>query len=110
MSHIDFTNPDVIAEIERKAYAENAPALAEVLAALHDALQQVEHLEAIIEETETLDKWERKNGSADSYKEFLYDCFERLNGHYPCPDVTSDYDKGVIFQAIERGEAAKDKA
>ena len=112
MTHnqIDFTNPGVIAEIERRAYAENAPALAEVLGALHDALQQVEHLEAIIADTETLAQWERKNGPADSYKEFFFDCFERLDGHYPCPSVTSDYDKGVIFEAIERGESTKDKA
>lgn len=38
------------------------------------------------------------------YKQFFFDCFERLNGHYPCPSVTSDYDKGVIFKAIKRGE------
>ena len=39
------------------------------------------------------------------YREFFYDCFQRLNGHYPCPSVTSDYDKSVIFEAIEKGEA-----
>lgn len=112
MSHnqIDFTNPEVIAEIERRAYSEGAPALAEVLGALHDALQRIDELQAIIDDTETLEQWERKNGPADSYKEFFYDCFERLDGHYPCPSVTSDYDKAVIFDAIERGEVAKDSA
>ena len=39
------------------------------------------------------------------YKEFFFDCFQRLKGHYPCPSVTSDYDKSVIFEAIEKGEA-----
>lgn len=104
---IDFTDPDIIAELERRAYAEGAPALAEVLSALHDALRRINELETLIDDTETLEQWERYNGPADDYKAFFYDCFERLGGRYPCPSITSDYDKGVIFQAIERGEEAK---
>lgn len=107
---IDFQDPDVIAELERRAYTEGAPALAEVLAALHDALQRINEIEALIDDTETLAQWERKNGPADSYKEFFYESFYRLNRSYPGPSVTNEYDKGVIFQAIERGEAAKDNA
>jgi hypothetical protein len=37
------------------------------------------------------------------YKQFFEDCFYRLNGHYPAPSVTSDYDQSVIFDAIEKG-------
>ena len=37
------------------------------------------------------------------YKRFFEECFYRLNGHYPCPSVTSDYDQSVIFDAIEKG-------
>lgn len=51
---IDFQDPEVIAELERRAYAENAPALAEVLGALHDALERINELEAQIDDTETL--------------------------------------------------------
>lgn len=40
-----------------------------------------------------------------NYVEFFNDCFARLNGHYPCPSVTSDYDKSVIFSAIDNGES-----
>jgi len=29
-----------------------------------------------------------------------------LAGHCPDPDISSDYDKGVIFAAIEKGEGA----
>lgn len=109
-AQIDFTNPQVIAELERKAYAENAPALAGVLAALHDALDMVEYL---TEENDKLKKdslsqWNKYNDPAESYKQFFYDCFERLNGHYPCPSVTNDYDQSIIFSAIERGEESKD--
>jgi len=39
-----------------------------------------------------------------AYKQFFEDCFMRLNGRYPCPSVTSDYDCGVIFAAIDKGE------
>ena len=39
------------------------------------------------------------------YKQFFEECFYRLNGHYPCPSVTSDYDQSVIFDAIEKGSA-----
>lgn len=106
-AQIDFSDANVIAELERKAYAENAPALAEVLAALHDALQRINELETQIDDTETLEQWERKNDPAESYKSFFYDCFERLNGHHPCISVTSDYDCGVIFDAIERGEEVR---
>ena len=42
-----------------------------------------------------------------AYEEFFKDCFSKLAGHYPCPAVTSDYDKSVIFDAITAGEEAK---
>ena len=38
------------------------------------------------------------------YKGFFESCFECLNGHYPCPSVTSDYDQSIIFDAISKGE------
>ncbi len=107
-AQIDFTHPDVIAELERRAYAENAPALAEVLAALHDALQRINELETQIDDTETLAQWERKNGPVYNYVQFFLGCFERLNGHYPCPSVTNDYDCSVVFEAIARGEEARE--
>lgn len=40
----------------------------------------------------------------NDYVEFFNDCFEHLNGHYPCPSVTSDYDKSIIFNTISKGE------
>ena len=40
----------------------------------------------------------------DAYKQFFDTCFELLNGHYPCPGVTSDYDCNVIYDAIRKGE------
>ena len=53
---------------------------------------------------DSLSHWEKYNGNPDQYKEFFYDCFARLAGEYPAPSVSNDYDKSVIFAAIERGE------
>jgi hypothetical protein len=55
---------------------------------------------------ETLEQWERRNGSAGEYRDFFEACFHCLAGHYPAPSVTSDYDKSVIFNAIRKGEGA----
>ena len=69
------------------------------LEAERDALE--EELEAA--KDDSLTQWEKNHGPAEAYKDFFFDCFARLAGHYPCPSVTSDYDKSVIFEAIEKG-------
>lgn len=98
------------AEAERLAYAEGFTMAAELFARI-DALTA--ELEALAEELEnlkdsaaddSLTAWENENGNPDDFKEFFYDCFARLAGHYPAPDVSSDYDKSVIFAAIGKGE------
>lgn len=53
--------------------------------------------------SDSLSAWENNNGPAYDYVQFFQSCFERLEGHYPCPSVTSDYDCSIIFNAIERG-------
>lgn len=98
-------------EAERIAYAEGFTMAAELFARIdaltaeRDAL--VEELEKAREDAadDSLSTWETNNGPADEYKQFFEDCFERLAGHYPCPSVTSDHDKSVIFDAIEKGAA-----
>jgi hypothetical protein len=32
-----------------------------------------------------------------------------MAGHYPCPSVTSEHDKSVIFDAIRKGEGMSDE-
>lgn len=68
--------------------------------------EEVRVLENQIEDTMTLDEWEKRNGPAYDYVQFFEECFKRLSGHYPSPSVTSDYDKLIVFDAIERGEEA----
>ena len=100
------------ADAERLAYAEGFTTAAELFArsaeleAERDALaEELEDLKDKAAE-DSLTHWENQNGNPDQYKEFFYDCFARLAGEYPAPSVSNDYDKSVIFEAIEKGEAA----
>jgi hypothetical protein len=107
---IDLLNLEP-AEAERIAYAEGFTMAAELfkrideLTAERDSL--AEELEKVKDEAadDSLAHWENENGDAEQYKEFFFDCFQRLAGHYPAPSVSSDYDKSVIFDAIEKGAA-----
>lgn len=101
--HIDFDNitSQQCFELESKAYADGSTALARLLAKLGESLEQVEELS---DQLDDANKTIANQSDYDSYKQFFDDCFESLNGHYPCPEVTSDYDCSVIFDAIERGE------
>ena len=93
---------------EVQAYLDGNIELADALARIAELEAEVEALEEKIEDTETLKSWENSYGPAKEYYEFFHDCFARLNDHYPCPEVTSDYDKSVIFAAIEKGERASE--
>ena len=100
-------------EQERAAYLAGDTRTAELLAQIvqleaeRDMLS--EELEAAKDAAanDSLERWGYENGPAEEYKEFFYDCFARLAGHYPAPNVSSDYDKSVIFEAIEKGEEAE---
>jgi len=104
---IDFLNCEIslIKDMERQAYTDY-PKASILFQALIDLREALEDKEKEIDQLkdDSLSRWEKENGPADAYKEFFSDCFERLNGHYPCPSVTSDYDKSIIFNAIEKGE------
>ena len=98
-------------EAERLAYAEGFTMAAELFARIaeleseRDALaEELEDLKDKAAE-DSLTQWENKHGNPDQYKEFFYDCFARLAGEYPAPSVSNDYDKSVIFEAIEKGAA-----
>lgn len=101
-------------EAERIAYAEGFTMAAELFARIAELEaerdQLAEELEKAKDEVaaDSLAHWENENGSAEEYKEFFFDCFQRFAGVYPAPSVTSDYDKSVIFAAIEKGEGGED--
>ena len=97
-------------EAERIAYAEGFTMAAELFARIAELEAERDQLAEELEKAEdeaaddSLARWENENGSAEEYKEFFFDCFQRLAGVYPAPSVSSDYDKSVIFAAIEKGE------
>ena len=65
----------------------------------------LELCEKLQEENEELIEHKKKTENHAEYVEFFNDCFERLAHRYTCPSVTNEYDKSVIFSAIENGEA-----
>jgi hypothetical protein len=89
---------------ERAAYIAGDTDRAALLARIIELEQTVCELETQIDDTETLDAWENKHGSATAFRDFFYACFGRLGAHYPAPSISSDEDQSVIFDAIERGE------
>lgn len=95
-----------INEQETLAYLSGDTDKADLLAQIAELEAQVETLEEQLSDAQDnrLEKWEKNNGPVEEYEQFFYDCFEHLGAHYPCPSVTSNYDCGVIFAAIERGE------
>lgn len=99
-----------IEDQEQAAYIAGDTKTADLLARIAELEAEVLELENKFEDTETLEEWEKRNGPAYDYVQFFQQCFSRLSGHYPCPSVTSDYDKSIIFDTIERGEAYADCA
>ena len=93
-------------ELECVAYTNGDTSKAELLTRIVELKAEVENLESQLEDAQadSLSKWERNNGPAYDYVQFFNECFQRLNGLYSYPSVTSEYDCGIIYAAIERGE------
>lgn len=89
---------------EQAAYIAGDTKTADLLARIAELEAEVLELENKIEDTMTLEEWEKRNGPAYEYVQFFQDCFDRLGAHYPAPSITSDYDKSIIFEAIDKGE------
>ena len=96
-------------EAERIAYSEGFTMAAELFARIAELEAE---RDALAEELEDLKDSmpDPKQAAQDAQdlqhlKQFFYDCFDRLAGRYPCPEFSSDYDKSVIFDAIEKGAA-----
>ena len=93
-------------DLERLAYIGGNTDLANALAKIAELSAEVEELEEKIEELYNEIK-ATETKLDDAYKQFFQNCFTALDKHYPCPSVTSDYDKSVIFDAIRFGEEAR---
>ena len=95
------------AEAERIAYSEGFTMAAELFARIaeleaeRDAL--AEELEDLKDSQPDPRQVQQDTQDLEHLKQFFYDCFARLVGEYPAPSVSNDYDKSVIFEAIEKG-------
>lgn len=100
-------------ELERVAYIQGNTMQADnfdkcnILADLEDNLPSEFTLDQTIDaqiDSYVEKQIEKQCPNYAEFKQFFYDCFEMLNGHYPCPSVTSDYDCSIIFDVIRKGE------
>ena len=108
MNHLTIdSEPAEAAELERMAYGVGDTDIARLLGLIAELLENNQRMEDKIDklEDDSLEDWETDHGSAQDYHDFFYACFDRLDGHYPAPSVSSDYDCSVVFDAIERGES-----
>lgn len=114
MNHTHMT----LEEQERAAYMDGDTRTAELLVQAQD-LEDLEDetgedtadISAMVEAVQDaggLKRLAEKLEELEHLREFFDTCFSLLAGHYPCPSVTSDYDKGVVYDAIRRGEGLED--
>ena len=98
-------------EAERIAYSEGFTMAAQLFARITELEaerdQLAEELENLKDSQPDPRQVQQDAQDLKHLKQFFYDCFARLAGHYPCPEFSSDYDKSVIFEAIEKGEEAE---
>ena len=92
-----------IEERERLAYAEGFTETAALLGQLDDTERERDAMQYELDDIPSEAQRNQDAEDLENLKRFFYDCFERLVGHYPTPSWTSDYDKNVIFEAIEKG-------
>jgi hypothetical protein len=96
------------AEAERLAYAEGFTGTAELFARIAALEAERDSLQAQLDDLPNESERDQNARDLENYRQFFFDCFQRLAGHYPCPSVTSDYDQSVIFAAIEKSEGGAD--
>lgn len=87
-----------IKEIEKSAYHQGDTLCAELAARLIELQAEFDII------SDKLEDMKPCPSDYEEYKQFFYDCFEHLSGHYPCASIDSEYDKSVIFNAIVAGE------
>lgn len=102
---IDFMTLPAV-DAERMAYSEGFVTAAQLFARIADLEAERDALQAELDDIPSEKERDRDAQDLQSYKDFFFECFQRLAGYYPRPRVTSDYDKSVIFEAIEKGEAS----
>lgn len=91
-------------EAERIAYSEGFKMAADLFARIADLEAERDALRGELDDMPSERERDRDAQDLEDLKEFFYDCFKRLAGNYPCPSWSSDYDKSVIYDAIDKAE------
>lgn len=107
MDYINET-PETLAEMERAAYITGDTRTADMLGAIIEGVEGIESRQDELDDLPSAKQREQDAEELAMLREFFNDCFANLSGHYPCPSVSSDYDKSVIFDAIRKGEGMED--
>lgn len=90
-------------EAERIAYTEGFTMAAQLFAKIADLEAERDLLQGQLDDIPSEKERNKDAQDLEQLKEFFYDCFQKLPGHYSCPSWSNDYDKSVIFDAIETG-------
>ena len=90
-------------EAERIAYTEGFTMAAQLFARITDLEAERDLLQGQLDDIPSEKERNKDAQDLEQLKEFFYDCFQKLPGHYSCPSWSNDYDKSVIFDAIETG-------
>ena len=96
-----------VEEQEAAAYAAGDTATAALLGRIIELEAEVNALQVKLDDMPSEAQMTKDALDLENLKEFFYDCFNRLAGHYPCPEWSSDYDKSVIFDAIDKSEGGE---
>lgn len=100
---IDLLKIDPV-EAERIAYSEGFKMAADLFARIADLEAERDALRGELDDIPNERERDRDAQDLENLKEFFYDCFKRLAGNYSCPLWSSDYDKSVIYDAIDKAE------
>ena len=96
-----------IEEQEAAAYAAGDTATAALLGRIIELESELNKLQVKLDDMPSEAQMNKDALDLENLKEFFYDCFNRLAGHYSCPEWTNDYDKSVIFSAIDKSEGGE---
>lgn len=100
LDHEDMTQ---LEDLERLLYAQGQTEVASLLGKIIEMQSTIDELQNELDDLPSRKQLDQDAQDLQYLKEFFYSCFDRLGAHYPCPEFSSDYDKSVIYEAIEKG-------
>lgn len=100
LDHEDMTQ---LEDLERLLYAQGQTEVASLLGKIIEMQSTIDELQNKLDDLPSEAQMNQDAQDLQYLKEFFYSCFDRLGSRYPCPEFSSDYDKGIIYEAIEKG-------